>query len=842
MRWLDRSIARRIAVLVAALLLFATGVQSALSYLQVRHVLARAAAERLQALARQWETLFARPFTETPARLTKLASDPALAAALSPGASAPVRSAAAEALQHSLAADRRSVIALLDSAGTPIVQVGPRDQPVWFGTTASAARNAPRVSPYTRLNDSVLYYDVRVPLREGRAEGTLVQRTRTVLSKAAPATLAGLFGTSTRVVIGSPASGVWHDLGRFLTPPPAIALRPDTNSDFSWEGVEYHGVARRIPGTGLVVLVLTPQAVVMAPARVYLWRAAVMGLFAVGLGGLGSVLFGRWLARPLKEMSYVAGAVAAGEGTRRADEHAPGELGALARSFNAMVSQVTQSEARYRLLAENARDIVSLQEADGRLLYVSPSATTLLGYPSADLTGRTVDSLVHPEDLEHVLRARAEALREAGSGAATSTFRVRHSNGEWVWIEALYRRTLLPDGKSHGILSAARDITQRKRLEEQFLQAQKLEAIGQLAGGVAHDFNNLLTAILGGVDAARESMPEEHPARKYLEEVDLASMRAAGLTRQLLTFARHQVVQVQLLDLNAVIGTLDSLLRRVIGEDIHLVTKQAERLPPIRADEGQLGQVLLNLVVNARDAMPEGGRLTIETRAVELDTEYAKSHHEVIPGRYVLLAVTDTGSGITPEVAAHLFEPFFTTKPVGRGTGLGLATCFGIVAACGGHLWYYTELGRGTTFKVYLPQVVGEATSQSTPGAADPGGNESVLVVEDEPAVRRVTVRMLEGMGYRVHEAHNGVVALRMLSDATAPLDLVVTDMVMPEMGGAEMVVALRGKHPNARVLFLSGYAEEALAHNGTLDPGLRFLQKPFSRAELARAVREALG
>jgi len=838
--WIDRTLARRIAALVAVLLLLAIGVQSALSYHQVRQVLRQAAEERFRGIARQWETVLARPITDAAARLERLATDPKVVAALAPGARDRERSELKALLQQVLPAGRNA-IALLDSDGVAVVEAGAPNRPPWTGPPPDAIRDGPRVTPYGRLSDSVLYVDVRIPVLAGRRQvGTLVQRNPTVLSKSAPATLAGLFGGSISLLVGSPGSKLWHDLGTVRTAPPPAALRPDTLAQFSWEGTEYLGLARAVSGTGLVVLVQSPVRAVMAPSHVYLWRAGLVAGLTILLGGIGAVLIGRWLNRPLAQMSEVAAAIAAGDEARRADQNAPGELGRLAHSFNAMVEQVTRSEARYRILAENARDIVALQSPEGRILYVSPSCTTL-GYQPEEVLGLPVDSLLHPEDLEQVRRARAEALRDDGSASATCTYRLRRKDGEWTWLEVLYRRTELPDGSGHGLLCAARDITQRKRLEEQFLQAQKLEAIGRLAGGVAHDFNNLLTAIVGGADAAQESLPPNHSVQPYLEEIHLASRRAAALTRQLLTFARHEVIQVQPLDLNAVLRDLDPLIRRVIGEDVQMITKTADPLPTVRADEGQVGQVLLNLVVNARDAMPTGGRLTIETRAVELDAEYAKGHSGVIPGKYVLLAVTDTGSGIAPDVAAHLFEPFFTTKPVGRGTGLGLATCFGIVTAAGGHLWYYSEQGIGTTFKVYLPQVEGVvAPSTKAAADADPRGSESVLVVEDEPGVRRVTVRMLQSMGYRVHEAHSGRAALGMIGDAAA-LDLVVTDMVMPEMSGSEMVATLRATKPDVRVLFLSGYAEEALAHNGRLDAGLHFLQKPFSRAELARAVRSAL-
>ncbi|HTL04901.1 MAG TPA: response regulator [Gemmatimonadales bacterium] len=838
--WLDRSLARRMAALVAVLLLLATGIQSGLSYHQVRKVLRQEAEIRLRGIARQMEGMLSRPISETTSRLEHLAGNPAISAVLAPGATAQQKAAASALLQATILPGR-SALALLDSSGGVVLQLGPPGRPAWYGPAAEPAPGGVAVTPYRRLNDSTAFLDVQVPVKSGaRVLGTLVQRNPAALSRQAPATLAALMGGSSRLVIGSPATNVWFDLGRFLSPPPAGALRPDTLSQFSWDGTEYLGVAHPMSGTGQVLLVQAPRAAVLAPADHYLKRALLVAGLTILLGGLGAVLIGSWLNRPLERVTEVASAIAAGDMGRRADQNAPGEVGRLARSFNTMMDQVTHSDARYRILAENARDIVTLQQFDGTLLYVSPSAATL-GYQPEDVVGTRVDLLVHPEDLAGVQRAREEAMRGDTAGA-TCTYRVRRKDGDWTWLEVIYRRTVLPEENQQGLLCAARDVTQRKRLEAQFLQAQKLEAIGRLAGGVAHDFNNLLTAIVGGADAVQELLPPGHPGAPYLEEIHLTARRAATLTRQLLTFARHQVVQVQSLDLNGVLGSLDSMIRRIIGEDIQMVTKTAERLPPVRADEGQLGQVLLNLVVNARDAMPSGGRLTVETRAVELDAEYARQHAGVTPGRYVLLAVSDTGTGIPPEIAAHLFEPFFTTKPVGRGTGLGLATCFGIVTAAGGHLWYYTEQGIGTTFKVYLPQAEYPADLAPEPDTtAEPAGTERVLVVEDEPAVRRVTVRMLQSLGYRVQEAASGPAAIRLLEQAGELPELVVTDMVMPEMSGSELIATLREENGKVRVLFLSGYTEEALANNGTLESGLHFLQKPFSRQELARAVRGAL-
>jgi len=370
-------------------------------------------------------------------------------------------------------------------------------------------------------------------------------------------------------------------------------------------------------------------------------------------------------------------------------------------------------------------------------------------------------------------------------------------------------------------------------------QSLNLEAIGRLAAGVAHDFNNLLTAIFGGVDEGQSLLPPDHPVRQVLDDIDMAARRAAALTRQLLTVAKRQVVRPQLLDLNTLVRNFERLLQRVTGDDVTLDLRAAGDLPRVRADEGQIGQVILNLVLNARDAMPGGGQVTIETQAVELDAEYASEHPGVDPGPYVRLAVRDTGVGIPPDVAARIFEPFFTTKGVGRGSGLGLATAHGIVTEAKGHITFSSEPGRGTTFEVYLPQVTAESIQIQTAIAADEARRKAtILVVEDEPMVRALTTRFLRGMNYTVLEARNGQAALAIVEDLRVAIDLIITAMVMPEMGGLEMVGRLHGIRPNVRVLFVSAYTLSAL---GGLDLDLNFLQKPFTRMELEWAVHRTL-
>ncbi len=394
-----------------------------------------------------------------------------------------------------------------------------------------------------------------------------------------------------------------------------------------------------------------------------------------------------------------------------------------------------------------------------------------------------------------------------------------------------------------GALARFRLDKERQQLEEQYRQSQKMEAVGQLAGGIAHDFNNLLTGIMGHAGLAMRALPPGNPIRADLESIQKNADRAANLTRQLLAFARKQIIHPTVLDPNSLILSLDKMLRRLISEDIELVTLLASGLGWVKADPGQLEQILLNLAVNARDAMPDGGKLTIETANVALDQNYTGQHAEVIPGEYVMLAVSDTGVGMTEKVKARIFEPFFTTKEVGKGTGLGLATVFGIVKQSNGYIWVYSEPGRGTSFKIYLPRIKTMNSLNPVSDKTDnlPRGTETVLVVEDEVSVRTLAARTLSQQGYTVLEAANGEEALHLIQDYSKEIQLLLTDMVMPKMGGKILADQLTALRPKTKILFTSGYTDEAITHHGTLDAGVMFLQKPFSPKILVHKVRQVL-
>lgn len=506
--------------------------------------------------------------------------------------------------------------------------------------------------------------------------------------------------------------------------------------------------------------------------------------------------------------------------------------------------QIQESEQRFRELAETVREgFLVIDPASGLAQYVNPAYEEIFEQSRAYAyrTPNAWRERIHPEDLQAVLGLRNESMRTGEFGGAV--FRIIRADGSIRWIRG--RATPVRDaaGQISRLVGIAEDITDLKRTEAQFFEAQKMEAVGRLAGGVAHDFNNVLTAILGYVELLDGSMTTEDPRREDLAEIRTAGNRAAGLTRQLLAFSRHQVLQLTVLQPNDVIVNLEKMLHRLIGEDVELRVVLAPDAGNARADTGQLEQVIVNLVVNARDAMPNGGNLTVETANVDLTEDYAESHQEVAPGRYLMVAVTDTGEGMSAQTQARIFEPFFTTKEKGRGTGLGLSTVYGIVRQSGGHIWVYSEPGRGTTFKIYLPRVdvPVEPLALISQDPATLTGTETVLLAEDDDQLRRLCRGLLARLGYEVLEAASAEAALVLAHESRQPIALLITDVVMPGASGPTLAGRLLDLRPGTKVLFMSGYTGDAIVQHGMLQAGLSYLQKPFSPSDLARRVRQVL-
>lgn len=506
-----------------------------------------------------------------------------------------------------------------------------------------------------------------------------------------------------------------------------------------------------------------------------------------------------------------------------------------------------QSKERYRDLVENAHDIIYSHDLEGNYISINLAGEQITGYTREETLKLNLADTVAPDYLpkaREMIRAKV-----AGKNVTAYELGLIAKDGSAVIVE-VNSKLMYEDGAPVAVQGIARDITARKQMEralreseEQFRQSQKMEAIGQLAGGVAHDFNNLLTAINGYSALALQQINDTQPIKSYLEEIKKAGDRAANLTRQLLAFGRKQILQPAAINLNDVVTDMNKMLRRLIGEDIKLTAKLDLALKKIKADPGQIEQVLVNLVVNARDAMPQGGQMTIETANVELDEQYPSRHVGSDPGSYVMLAVIDTGTGMSEETKARIFEPFFTTKEKGKGTGLGLSTVYGIVQQSGGTIWVYSEEQHGTAFKVYLPALTLELqpAEAATFEAATRGGSETILLVEDEDVVRGLASKILEQAGYQVFAATRGQEAISLCAERAETIDLLLTDVVMPETSGKEVADRLTELHPGLKVLFMSGYTDEAIVHHGMLDANVQFIQKPFTPSALKKKVREVL-
>jgi PAS domain S-box-containing protein len=611
---------------------------------------------------------------------------------------------------------------------------------------------------------------------------------------------------------------------------------------------------RRAAATGWMVYVGIPARATFDAVAAQFWRdIAFAGLIAIGVVGVGSMLSLR-IVRPIESLTADARAFAAGDHARRSNVAQADELGDLARAFNTMAEAATQREAaladseqRYRLLFEaNPLPIFAWSPVDGRLVGVNDAACDYYGYDRTTFLSRTIRSLLDPSELprfeERAMTAMPTGPRHCG------IWKHRHADGRLLELEVLAAPYEQDDGLH--IVNVAIDVTARQAAEralqesrEMLRQAQKMEALGSFAGGMAHDFNNYLSSIVGYAELLGTQLAPDAPGQADVREVLAAARRASDLTRQILVFSRKQVVEPQLLAIGDVVRGIEGMLARLMGEAITVVTSLPEQVGIVRADQGQLEQVLVNLAANARDAMPDGGTFVLATAAVEVMAP-DPSHPGVPSGHYTLLTASDTGSGIPPEVRAKIFDPFFTTKARGHGTGLGLSMVYGIVQQAGGTIRVESAVGAGTAFFVYLPTVLGAVAARTTPAtarSANAGGRgERILLVEDDDAVRAVAQQMLLRHGYTVEVAIDGGAALARLRGAPRP-DLLLTDVVMPRMHGRELADRAQALHPGLRVLFMSGYADDEVLVRGVATDGIAFLPKPFATAELLAKVRAVL-
>jgi two-component system cell cycle sensor histidine kinase/response regulator CckA len=556
-----------------------------------------------------------------------------------------------------------------------------------------------------------------------------------------------------------------------------------------------------------------------------------------------------WMGVPLKVNSHTFGALVVQTYSKniRYGERDKEILTFVARQLASAVEikrneqALRRSEARYRSLVQSSVYGIYRSSLEGRFLDVNPALIAMLGYASAE----EVLFLDPEKDVFAQAEEHTRLIDEFRRTGRLDGIEVqwKRNDGNTITVRISGRAVSSADEPADVLEAIAEDVTDRRALEDQFRQAQKMEAVGRLAGGVAHDFNNLLMVISGYAEVVLAELGPHHLLRDKALAIQQASDRATTLTRQLLAFSRKQLLELKVVDVNAIVSDMERLLRPLIGEDVEFLTSLTNEAAHTRADAGQLEQVLMNLVVNAKDAMSGGGTLTIQTERMVVDDGHRRGATFIRPGDYVMLSVSDTGMGMDKETQSRIFEPFFTTKEKGKGTGLGLSTVYGIVKQSGGYVMVQSEEGRGTTFHIYLPRVEGVAERHPVPVAHTAlGGTETVLLVEDEESVRQLVRETLAAKGYRVVEADNGESGVAVAAKHQGKIDLVITDVVMPGMGGRELVKQLAQTRPETKVLYLSGYTEDAIVSEGTIESGAAFLQKPFTLQNLARKVREVLG
>jgi PAS domain S-box-containing protein len=502
---------------------------------------------------------------------------------------------------------------------------------------------------------------------------------------------------------------------------------------------------------------------------------------------------------------------------------------------------IRERERYFRALIENTYDIIITLDAEQQITYASPAIVRVMGYQNDHYENNKLSGFLHSEDIPDYVSAFAQLLQMPGKSVATQ-FRMAHKNGSWLWFEAGITNLLNEPG-IQAIVANLRDVSERNQLQAQLLQSQKMEAVGQLTAGIAHDFNNLLTVINSYAELLQLRLPPDESLQKMALRIYESGERAATLVRRLLAFSQKQIINPETLNLNDIVKKMDKLLREIIGEHIQMSLNLTPNLWFIKADRSQIEQTIVNLAVNARDAMTAGGSLTIETENVLLVSEFTASHLGLNPGPHLLLTLSDTGTGMTDDVKAHLFEPFFTTKEEGKGSGLGLATVYGIVKQSNGSIWIESEVDQGTIIKIYFPRADGAEAAQPAPKTAlKPGpATETILLVEDNDAVREIVSEILQDLGYTVLIARNGQHALKLVSSYSEPIDLLLSDIVMPGISGRTLAETLQQTHPNLKVLLMTGYSEETIADFGVVTPKIDLLQKPYMPQDLIRKVQEIL-
>ncbi|HEY4321664.1 MAG TPA: ATP-binding protein [Gemmatimonadales bacterium] len=831
---------------VCGLLFAVSGVQFWLTYAHVRRAAEATAIGKLPPLLDEFEKSLLGETKVFGARAQREADQAAVTAADS--APTPVRLAAAFAAVRALAPNDSDLISvqLLSITGTPIgADVAGMPSLSADELIRAARATAGAVGSFRGHAGNLLVPSLGRIHSGDHALGYLVEWRQIRGNPNARTVMATLLGYNAVLYFGS-AGGAWTDQVTLASPPPVdvATMKGAVHYDRPGTG-EVLASARAVTGTPWEIVLEFPEAVVLAPAQAFLRQGIWVTVLLLVAGVVVAMLVAHRMTGPLEELTVAADALAAGERTVRVHPHSEDEAGRLAIAFNRMADRIHEEEtARMaseeqwrRLFDTNPHPMWVYAVGTLRILAVNQAAINHYGWTRDEFLGLTLRDLRAPEDIPSLEAHLAEVRLDEDD---TSTWHHRTKDGGAIEVE-MSSHTLQFDGLPARVV-LAQDVTERRALEAQLRQAQKMEAIGRLAGGMAHDFNNILAVVTSLADLIRMDLPEGHRATIDLDTITRAAEQGHRLTRQLLAFSRKQMLQPIVIDANAAVSEAEQMLRRTLGEDVEITARLTPGVGAVRADPGQLHQVLLNLAVNARDAMPRGGRLTLSTARVEVDESSRQLHGLDHTGSFVVISVTDNGSGMTADVRARIFEPFFTTKELGKGTGLGLAMVYGIVTQSGGSLSVYSEPGRGSTFRIYLPLAEGVTAPVATKATlAAPRGGETILLVEDDPLVRGATTEALTRLGYAPVVADHPHEALRLMGARDgAPIDMVLSDVVMPRMDGPTLIGRLREMQPGLKAILMSGYPGTAIDEAAGLGDVL-FLEKPFSVAALARAVRETL-
>jgi two-component system cell cycle sensor histidine kinase/response regulator CckA len=837
------------------------------AHMQVEMSLLRAGADRAKSATTDLADMLERSLRQNREDLILLASRPDLRAFVMDPGNAQFADALRLRLNTTPVPGIRRVEIWNDS-GTRLLEVV-RKAPGIPSADALPQASQPTASGFAPMQavGDVVFTDLTEEIRDG--PGADAKRLGFILIRSTvtgnPEGAVGLLiGPDATFLMGNQSGDVWSDLVHRVAAPHIDLMRNGSATYAGPNGVTRMGALATVRATPYAVWVEFPRAAVVAPALTFLRSITIVGLLLIIGGSFVIRTLTRRMTTPLVQLSDAAESIAAGDYARRA----PGttrrdEIGRLSGAFNLMAEHVqTTHEGLETRVLERTAALVALQSAeaalveserafrstfddaplgiaqvsvDGKWIRVNRHLESILGWHADELAGQNLFDIFQPGE--------SAVDKPAASEPGDREERVRRKDGQFVWVRLTISPVRNDAGVPRHLIVIIEDVSERRRLEERLRESEKLEAIGRLAGGVAHDFNNLLTAIIGYAQLVADSLDHDDPKADDVDEIIKAAERSAALTGQLLAFSRKQVLVPAILDVNTLVRETTVLLRRVIGEHIDLVTTLTADLEPVSADRSQLEQIIINLAANARDAMPSGGRLTIETANAPLDEAAIRDQTVSEPGRYVMLAVSDTGVGMDTETKLRVFEPFFTTKEQGRGTGLGLATVYGIVKQSGGFISVHSEPHQGATFRVYLPAVPG-AKASVTPREtkrSDTQGHETILVVEDEGAVRTMTRLILERAGYSVVEAAAPGEAQEIFRARPSGIDLMISDVVMPGAHGPALFKQLVVEHPSLRVLYMSGYADDEIIRAGRLEGGENFMEKPFTSQRLLERVREIL-